>query len=108
MNRWQTLTDLQVDSANAGPVGCSIAMNFLSMPRTSRGKCGGVDEALVEMLGQWRGKPITYAGGVASMADMELVQKLSGGNVDVTVGSALDIFGGTGVVYEELTKWNQR
>ena len=51
---------------------------------------------------------MTYAGGAASMADLEKVQDLSGGKVDVTVGSALDIFGGSGVLYEDLVAWNHR
>ena len=107
MNRWQTLTDLQVTVQTLDRLA-QYCDEFLIHAADVEGKCGGVDEALVELLGQWQGKPVTYAGGVASMADMELVQTLSGGNVDVTVGSALDIFGGTGVVYQELTKWNQR
>ena len=46
--------------------------------------------------------------GWETMADLELVQERSGGHVDVTVGSALDIFGGKGVRYRELVEWNQR
>ena len=107
MNRWQTLTDLQVEACTLDRLS-QYCDEFLIHAADVEGKCGGIDQQLVELLGQWRGKPVTYAGGVASMADMELVQKLSGGNVDVTVGSALDIFGGTGVVYQELTNWNQR
>ena len=51
---------------------------------------------------------MTYAGGVAGMEDMMLVEDKSQGNVDVTVGSALDIFGGNGVTFEELLTWNKR
>ena len=60
------------------------------------------------MLGAWGGCPITYAGGAATMADVEKVQELSGGKVDLTVGSALDLFGGTGIRYDELVAWNRR
>ena len=52
--------------------------------------------------------PMTYAGGVSNMDDLLLVAERGNGNVDVTVGSALDIFGGSGVKYEELLKWNNR
>ena len=51
---------------------------------------------------------MTYAGGVAGMDDLKLVQEKSQGNVDVTVGSALDIFGGSGITFEELLAWNGR
>ncbi len=51
---------------------------------------------------------MTYAGGAARFADVELVETASGGAVDVTVGSALDLFGGTGIPYDELVRWNQR
>ena len=60
------------------------------------------------MLGAWGGKPITYAGGAASLEDVKLVDTVSGGKVDVTVGSALDIFGGKGVAYDDLVQWNRR
>ena len=49
---------------------------------------------------------MTYAGGVADMKDLQLVEESSGGRVDVTVGSALDLFGGSGITYEQLTAWN--
>lgn len=42
------------------------------------------------------------------MGDLELVDKLSHGKVDLTFGSALDIFGGTGVTLSELTAWNNK
>lgn len=48
--------------------------------------------------------PCTYAGGARSIADLALVDWLSGGKVDLTYGSALDIFGGTGVTFEELVQ----
>ena len=49
---------------------------------------------------------MTYAGGVANMKDLQLVEESSGGRVDVTVGSALDLFGGGGVAYDQLLSWN--
>ena len=51
---------------------------------------------------------MTYAGGVATMEDVLLVDSASSGNVDVTVGSALDLFGGSGVAYKDLVEWNRR
>jgi len=51
---------------------------------------------------------MTYAGGVSGMDDLRLIEERSGGNVDVTVGSALDLFGGDGVTFDELLTWNTR
>jgi phosphoribosylformimino-5-aminoimidazole carboxamide ribotide isomerase len=51
---------------------------------------------------------MTYAGGVATMEDVERVRTASRGKVDVTVGSALDLFGGSGVRYVDLLRWNER
>lgn len=51
---------------------------------------------------------MTYAGGGRNLQDLELVQKLSSGKVDLTIGSALDIFGGSGIKFEEAVAWNKR
>lgn len=107
MNRWQTLTDVAVTHTVLDEIA-EWCGEFLIHAADVEGKCGGVDAALVEHLGKWSGRPMTYAGGVADMRDLELVQQVSQGHVDVTVGSALDIFGGSGVTYQELVQWNQR
>ncbi|MBK1827698.1 phosphoribosylformimino-5-aminoimidazole carboxamide ribotide isomerase [Haloferula rosea] len=106
-NRWQTLTDMKLDPPSLDRLAGSCD-EFLIHAADVEGLCGGIDEELVGMLGQWRGGVVTYAGGAASMADVERVGELSGGHVDVTVGSALDIFGGQGVTYRELVDWNRR
>ncbi|MFZ4764142.1 MAG: HisA/HisF-related TIM barrel protein, partial [Roseimicrobium sp.] len=72
------------------------------------GKCEGIDSELVHSLGLWCEKPVTYAGGARSIDDLARVQTLSAGAVDVTIGSALDIFGGTGARYEDCVAFNQR
>jgi phosphoribosylformimino-5-aminoimidazole carboxamide ribotide isomerase len=81
---------------------------FLIHAADVEGKCGGVDVGLVERLGRWEGCPVTYAGGVRHLDDLALIEAASGGCLDATVGSALDLFGGTGVTYEELLAWNAR
>jgi phosphoribosylformimino-5-aminoimidazole carboxamide ribotide isomerase len=68
----------------------------------------GIDHELVSKLAEWCNIPVTYAGGGRSIEDLELVKKLSSGKVDLTIGSALDIFGGSGVKFEDCVKWNQR
>lgn len=106
MNRWQTLTDLQLDHDALDRLS-QYCDEFLIHAADVEGKCRGIDGPLAEMLGQWSGRKVVYAGGVAGLADVELIQKLSNGRVDVTVGSALDIFGGDGVSYKELVDWNR-
>lgn len=50
---------------------------------------------------------MTYAGGGRTIGDLDNVKRISGGKVDVTIGSALDIFGGKGVTFEECVAWNK-
>lgn len=106
MNRWQKMTDLQLDHTALDRLS-QYCDEFLIHAADVEGKCRGIDEPLVEMLGQWSDRKIVYAGGVAGMADVELIQSLSNGRIDVTVGSALDIFGGDGVGYRKLVDWNR-
>ena len=63
---------------------------------------------LVEKLAAWSPIPSTYAGGASSLADLELVTELGQGRVDLTIGSALDIFGGSGVRYDDVVAFNRR
>jgi phosphoribosylformimino-5-aminoimidazole carboxamide ribotide isomerase len=62
----------------------------------------------VENLGRWCGIPVTYAGGGRNLEDLENVKRLSHGCVDLTIGSALDVFGGSGVTFKECVTWNQQ
>ncbi len=107
MNKWQTPTDLKVTHETLDELAGSCA-EFLIHAADVEGKCEGIDEELVSMLGAWGKKPVTYAGGARSLADLERVHELSGGLVDLTIGSALDIFGGTMVTYAECVEWNAR
>jgi phosphoribosylformimino-5-aminoimidazole carboxamide ribotide isomerase len=67
----------------------------------------GVDEELVSRLAEWCSIPVTYAGGARSLQDLEKVHVSSKGKVDLTIGSALDIFGGSGVTFDECIQWNK-
>jgi phosphoribosylformimino-5-aminoimidazole carboxamide ribotide isomerase len=107
MNRWQTPTDLQVDHPTLDRLAPFCA-EFLIHAADVEGLCRGIDADLVALLGGWGKIPITYAGGAASLADVELVKTAGNDRVDVTVGSALDLFGGAGVTYRELVEWNRR
>ncbi|MCB1087360.1 MAG: phosphoribosylformimino-5-aminoimidazole carboxamide ribotide isomerase, partial [Verrucomicrobiae bacterium] len=107
MNRWQTHTDLPLTHQTLDALeGCCA--EFLIHAADVEGKCEGIDEDLVAMLGAWGRKPITYAGGARSLDDLYWVEELSGGKVDLTIGSALDLFGGSGVKYEDCVAFNRR
>lgn len=101
MNRWQTLTELEISAQTLDGL-LPYCDEFLVHAADVEGLCGGLDQELVSFLGEWGKCPVTYAGGAASMEDVLLVDRLGKGRVDVTVGSALDLFGGTGVCYAEL------
>ena len=58
------------------------------------GKQQGIDTELIAYLGAWEGIPITYAGGIHTYEDVLTIDKLGKGRIHVTVGSALDLFGG--------------
>ncbi len=107
MNRWQTLTHLAVTHQTLDEIA-EYCAEFLIHAADVEGKCQGVDLELIELLGSWQGRAMTYAGGVGSMADLAAVQEASDGHVDITVGSALDIFGGNRINYHELIQWNKR
>lgn len=107
MNRWQTLTDLRVNEATLDHLArhCS---EFLIHAVDVEGKCEGIDEGLVAFLGEHSPIPMTYAGGIHLLDDLERIQALSHGRVDGTVGSALDLFGGHGVRYVDCVAFNRR
>ena len=107
MNRWATLTDLPVSKETLDSLAGSCA-EFLVHAADVEGKCGGIDQELVAALGNWCGIPVTYAGGARSIADLEAVDRISGGSVDLTIGSALDLFGGSLIEYEACVEFNRR
>lgn len=106
MNRWQTRTSLKVTPAVLDSLASHCA-EFLIHAADVEGQCRGMDEDLLRLLGAWNGIPVTYAGGARSLADLQLAHDLSAGKVDVTIGSALDIFGGAGVRYADCVAWNK-
>lgn len=80
---------------------------FLIHAADNEGLQRGIDEELVERLGQWCTIPVTYAGGGKTLDDLEKVKQISHGRVDLTIGSALDIFGGQGIKFEDCVAWNK-
>jgi phosphoribosylformimino-5-aminoimidazole carboxamide ribotide isomerase len=107
MNRWQTLTQTHITTDTLDQLANHCA-EFLIHAADVEGLCRGIDAELVEFLGNWGKIPITYAGGAANPADLELIQSAGRGRIDVTIGSALDLFGGSGFRYDDLVRWNLR
>jgi len=106
-DRWQKLTDLRLGAETFRTLAQSCA-EFLIHAVDVEGLCRGIDGELVSKLGEWCPLPCTYAGGASSLVDLETVTHLSQGRVDLTIGSALDIFGGTGVRYEDCVAFNHK
>lgn len=106
-DRWRNFTELVVNPETLQRFSGHCA-EFLIHAVDVEGLCRGIDRDLVEKLGRWTPIPLTYAGGANSFADLEAVTKLGQGRVDLTIGSALDIFGGTGVKYADCVKFNRR
>ncbi|KAL7275155.1 Enzyme that catalyzes the fourth step in the histidine pathway [Rhizina undulata] len=106
MNRWQTMTDMEVTKESLDLLS-SYCSEFLIHAADVEGLCRGIDEDLVKALGKWVSIPTTYAGGAYSIDDLKNVELLSGGKVDLTYGSALDIFGGNKVTFADCVKWNE-
>jgi phosphoribosylformimino-5-aminoimidazole carboxamide ribotide isomerase len=106
-DRWQKFTDLQVSPGTLQELAEHCA-EFLVHAVDVEGLCEGVDTELVEMLGRFAPIPTTYAGGAKSLADLEAVTRISQHRIDLTIGSALDIFGGHGVRYADAVAFNQR
>ena len=106
-DRWQKFTELTV---NAGTLRqfSQYCGEFLIHAVDVEGLCQGIDRELVEKLGAWTPLPTTYAGGARSLADLETVTDLGRGRIDLTIGSALDIFGGTGVRYDDVVAFNRK
>ncbi|TDU66612.1 1-(5-phosphoribosyl)-5-[(5-phosphoribosylamino)methylideneamino] imidazole-4-carboxamide isomerase [Prosthecobacter fusiformis] len=107
MNRWQTLTDLHVTPETLKHLA-SCCAEFLIHAVDVEGKCEGMDEALVPFLGEHSPIPMTYAGGIRHLEDLHRLDTLSHGRVDGTIGSALDMFGGTSARYEDCVAFNRR
>jgi len=105
-DRWQKFTDTAVTLKTLKHLAESCA-EFLVHAVDIEGLCRGIDRELVEKLGQSTPIPTTYAGGANSLADLEEVTRLGRGKIDLTIGSALDIFGGTGVKYEDCVRFNR-
>ncbi|KAI5664742.1 hypothetical protein M9H77_24065 [Catharanthus roseus] len=103
-DRWQKFSDVCLDQKVLDFLA-AYADEFLVHGVDVEGKKLGIDEELVALLGKHSPIPVTYAGGVTAMGDLERIKIAGMGRVDVTVGSALDIFGGN-LAYKDVVAWH--
>ena len=105
-DRWQNFTEMTVNEATLKTLADSCA-EYLVHAVDVEGLQTGIDLGLVQTLADGSPLPVTYAGGANSLADLEAVQQASGGRVHLTIGSALDIFGGD-LKYTDCVDFNHR
>ena len=92
-DRWTHFTRERVDLELLTDLS-SYCAEFLIHAVDVEGKARGRGEELVEVLSKWEGIPITYAGGVGSYDDILKVKELGRGRLNLSIGSALDLYGG--------------
>lgn len=92
-DRWQKLADVRVEYALLDELS-AYCDEFLVHAVDVEGRADGIEEELAALLGKWGRRPVTYAGGVHSVEDLKLLYDLGRNHLNVTIGSALDLFGG--------------
>ncbi len=105
-DRWQNVTKERVSEPLLDELAfyCS---EFLIHAVDVEGKNSGIERKLVELLCEWNQLPITYAGGIHDIKDIEEIRTLGKGLMNFTVGSALDLFGGQ-LKFEDICKMSER
>lgn len=93
-DRWQKFTEEVLNVGTLERLG-QYCDEFLVHAVDVEGKASGVEKELAQMLGNYGKIPVTYAGGIGSYEDIEILKKLGKNKLDITIGSALDLFGGT-------------
>lgn len=102
-NQWKQLSDFELNEDNIRFLE-QYCDEFLIHAVDVEGKQSGIQQSLVSTLAKWVAIPTTYAGGARSFEDIELFKQLSAGKLDITIGSALDIFGGN-LSYDEVVAY---
>lgn len=102
-DRWQKFTEEIMCEALLEELS-GFCDEFLIHAVDVEGKADGIEEELVQMLGNWGKIPVTYAGGVGSFKDLEKLKKLGKNKLNVTIGSALDLFGGP-MAYDKVLEY---
>jgi len=106
INRWQTLIDIEVNKETLENLS-RYCDEFLIHAADVEGKQQGMDDELIMFLAEHSPIPCTYAGGAKSLEDLKHCKQISNGMIDLTIGSALDLFGGKGVKYVDCVKFNK-
>ncbi len=106
-DHWQKFTDLKIEAGTLGRLG-EWCDEFLVHAADVEGLCRGIDLELVGQLAHWSPRLATYAGGANSLRDLEDVARAGGGRINLTIGSALDIFGGSLVRYDDVVALNRK
>ena len=106
LNRWQTLIDIEVSKETLEDLS-HYCDEFLIHAADVEGKQQGMDDELIMFLAEHSPIPCTYAGGAKSLEDLKHCKQISNGMIDLTIGSALDLFGGKGVKYVDCVKFNK-
>lgn len=105
-NRWQTLTPTEITAESLKELA-NYCDEFLIHAADVEGKQQGMDEELIKFLAENSPIPVTYAGGAKNLDDLYHCKEISNNKVDLTIGSALDIFGGSGVKYNDCITFNK-
>ena len=106
-DRWQKFTNVILSNETFVDLAKYCA-EFLVHAVDVVGLCRGIDLELVNNLARWSPLPTTYAGGAKSLDDLKNVTRIGKGRIHLTIGSALDIFGGSGVRYDDAVAFNRR
>ncbi len=93
-DRWQKFTDTELTLDTMGYLS-GFCDEFLIHAVDVEGKANGIETDIAALIGDFSEIPVTYAGGIHSYEDISLLSEISGGKADFTIGSALDIFGGS-------------
>lgn len=101
-DRWQTFTQVELTEEVLTELA-EYCDEFLVHGVDVEGKASGVEAELVKMLSAWGKIPVTYAGGIGTLEDLEYFAEISDRKIDYTIGSALDLFGGK-IPYRDIVK----
>lgn len=104
-DRWQKYTNVAVSKETIAQLAV-YCDEFLVHGVDVEGMMQGIQTDLVELLGEHSPIPVTYAGGASRFIDLDTVKSLGKNRVDLTIGSALDIFGGS-IPYQDVVKWHK-
>lgn len=105
-DRWQKFTDVSVNAQTLDMLA-PYCDEFLIHAVDVEGKASGIETELVHILADWHKKPMTYAGGIGSYDDLDLLASLSHNTLDFTIGSALDLFGGP-IAYKDICHYRDK